>query len=856
MRLIRKCAAWSLLLGAPLSAQAVLYGLRGQPGDGFGAAMVAPGDLDLDGFVDFAIGAPDRHGGSGAIDLFSARGGVRLWSVQGSTGEHLGRRIEPAFDLDRDGRPDLWALTDLGLQAHSGRDGALLWRYARPRQFTPLADYDADGHADVVLVEASGDLVVRSGRHGGVLTALPAPGLSVLALAAAGDVDRDGYPDVITTRGDASSLRLVDVWSLRRGVSLFATSHVGTGFGQQIGSVGDWDGDGHSDFFVFDAQVDDPPPTSDNGISLVYSGATFATLFRDVGYIYGYHATFWRILRHLGYTNPPVDVDGDLLPERFVRQELWGAPQVAVVGGDGTVVRLPGTSIVSAGDVDRDGLGDYLIARSGEVAVVSAGRTARRRHGLAGYPTALWNCARLGDLDRDGYEDYAYTTAWQNMPDRSLSTMVLCSGATGQPLWTYARSESVAMLDFRFAAGGDIDRNGAVDFAVASYGHNEVTVFGGLPNPAPILTITGVPAQSALALGADWNGDGVGDVFCGGSASIELRSGVDGALFATLTHGGQSLQLIGDLDGDAVADLLADDQIISSNTRSVVRTLPSLPCAFVGDENGDGRVDAWMTEAGDLVLVSGIDGRELRRVPGPLGGAVTALSAGADWNGDGWADLVAGQTTWNDCGRAVVLSGLNGQVLHEEWGERAGDLFGNAVGMLRFDRARFGQGALVSSARRGDLGDRGYARWAQARTTRAAVHAYGQACGYGDLQPRLRWTGGAPRLGATCGLHADGLRDQTPALLLLATRGDAFGNVALPLDLRGFGMPGCLLHVPAELIVPVLASSTGRASLPIAIPSEPAVVGARFFAQALVPAVAANQVGMLASDAVRIELGR
>jgi hypothetical protein len=204
MRLVSKCGVWVVFLAAPLAAQGVVYGLRGQPGDGFGAAMASPGDLDQDGYVDFAIGAPDRHGGAGAIDLFSARGGVLRWSVGGLAGERLGQRIEGAGDLDRDGSPDLWALTNNWLQAHSGRDGSLLWRYVRPLRFTALADYDADGHADVVLVEANGDLVVRSGRDGGVLASLPAPGMPVLVLASAGDVDRDGYPDVITTRGDAS----------------------------------------------------------------------------------------------------------------------------------------------------------------------------------------------------------------------------------------------------------------------------------------------------------------------------------------------------------------------------------------------------------------------------------------------------------------------------------------------------------------------------------------------------------------------------------------------------------------------------------------------------------------------------
>jgi len=845
----------------PLSGQDVVRTWRGQPGDDFGASIASLGDVDLDGSVDFAVGAPSRNAGAGAVEVFSCGNGALLRSLPGMVaGDRFGIEVRAAGDLDRDGFQDLWVRSTSTLFGYSGRDGTALWRFAAPQHFAPMRDYDGDGNDDLALVNESGEVVVRSGRDGSVLARLLPTNVPIVRFAVCGDVDGDRSPDVMTTR--EGSGRIVNVWSVRRGLSLFEDSRTGEpGFGDQIGAAGDVDRDGRADFFVFDAEFVAPPPLSNNGITRVYSGATSTELLRDTGVIWCDRGTCVRVLRHQGYAAAPADVDGDGLAERFVRQELWGGTQVAVRDGSTTVLRLPGSQVQAAGDADRDGAGDFLVNPEGEVWLVSAARTARQRHGVDYHGDMTFGCEACGDADADGYADYYDSRAFPGtVTSMPWVTVALHSGKDGSALWSYTRRPALGMYRIVLATGGDIDHDGSPDVAVTGYlfghGEAEIRVYGNLQasTPALVIDMAGT-VNRALAIGADWTGDGTTDVFSATTGGIELRSGASGDVVFRLPFGALDLRLIGDVDGDTVADLLADDRIVGSASRTIVRKM-TLPVAFVGDENGDHLADAWTVDGDHLVLVSGLDGTELRRLPAPSGGAIEALAVASDWNRDGWLDLVVGQPGCEGVGRAAVLSGLDGHLLHTEWGEALGDAFGTRVGALAFDAARYSQPALVASAVHGDLTNTGYGRWAQGRMHPAGVHVHGIACGSVGVRPELLWNGGAPCLGGTFSLQTVGIASGAPTVFFYGMSEDSFGALALPFNLRSVGMPGCVLHVAIDLQVLALADGQGRASMQMTIPNEPAILGFRLFSQSLVMEPAANRLGLLMSDAARIVVGR
>jgi hypothetical protein len=129
-------------------------------------------------------------------------------------------------------------------------------------------------------------------------------------------------------------------------------------------------------------------------------------------------------------------------------------------------------------------------------------------------------------------------------------------------------------------------------------------------------------------------------------------------------------------------------------------------CDLVGDTDGDGRaeflVGAWRTEngtltdAGSVFLYSGADGSLLREIQGS--GASDHMGFGSssagDLNGDGFGDICAAADEDNvpgpgsNAGSALIVSGLDGSVLHTFSGDSAGDLFGwstAAVGDVNAD---------------------------------------------------------------------------------------------------------------------------------------------------------------------------
>jgi hypothetical protein len=104
-----------------------------------------------------------------------------------------------------------------------------------------------------------------------------------------------------------------------------------------------------------------------------------------------------------------------------------------------------------------------------------------------------------------------------------------------------------------------------------------------------------------------------------------------------------------------------------------------------------------------------------------------------------------------------------------------------------------------------------------------------------------------PRLGTTFTCTADHVPTGLCVMLSgLDAASSPFGP--LPIDLTPLGMNGCLGHIRTD-IVQVATAPNGSASFPLSIPWQPALVGVRFYQQALLPDPGANPAGMVLSDA-------
>lgn len=89
-----------------------LFGTTG--GDNLGASVVGAGDLDGDGYGDFAAGMPGFDGAAGlntgAVRAFSGRTGAVIFTVEGdAAGDRLGVSLGGGRDVNADGVPDVIA---------------------------------------------------------------------------------------------------------------------------------------------------------------------------------------------------------------------------------------------------------------------------------------------------------------------------------------------------------------------------------------------------------------------------------------------------------------------------------------------------------------------------------------------------------------------------------------------------------------------------------------------------------------------------------------------------------------------------------------------------------------------------
>ncbi|MBL8898671.1 MAG: FG-GAP repeat protein [Planctomycetes bacterium] len=197
----------------------------------FGQSLAALGDVDGDGTADFAIAAPmaapqgSTGGGAGYVALFSGRSGQLLRRFDGPVaGSGFGLGLAALADLDRDGTIDLAVGAPLepnGGAAYfvSGASGALLRRLggsAAGQQLgfalARLGDLDGDGLAECAIAapgeSGAGAVRIHDGASGAIRSTLRGSAGSRFgaSLAPAADANGDGAEELWVLRDPASPL--------------------------------------------------------------------------------------------------------------------------------------------------------------------------------------------------------------------------------------------------------------------------------------------------------------------------------------------------------------------------------------------------------------------------------------------------------------------------------------------------------------------------------------------------------------------------------------------------------------------------------------------------------------------------
>ncbi|MBC8008935.1 MAG: tandem-95 repeat protein, partial [Burkholderiales bacterium] len=216
----------------------------GQTLAGLGAQALTLGDLDADGDLDLVLATSTGT----RVCLNDGSGSYAVAASFGTDSVHALAR----GDLDQDGDLDLVTLGDTGTTVWSNNGAA---GYAAATAVSDLfdrvalADLDADGRLDVVLVRSGDPATLWRNLGNAAFTTLAAtPGGGGVTTLATGDTDGDGRADLVLT----DSLGRTGAW-------LTSPALASTRFADQpfftlgaAAELADLDGDGALDLFALD----------------------------------------------------------------------------------------------------------------------------------------------------------------------------------------------------------------------------------------------------------------------------------------------------------------------------------------------------------------------------------------------------------------------------------------------------------------------------------------------------------------------------------------------------------------------------------------------------------------------------
>ena len=705
----------------------------------FGYSVSEAGDVNNDGYSDVIVGAYGYNSYTGKAYIYF--GGTSMNNVADviMTGEatynHFGSSISGAGDVNGDGYSDVI----VGAERYNSFTGRAYLYYgssvmnnvadvnitgvagssAFGSSVSGAGDVNNDGYSDVII--GASNYSSDTGRayilYGGalmnnvtdfVMTGEAPNNYFGTSVSGAGDVNRDGYSDVVIGASGYNSATgrayLYYGGAVMNNAAVILTGKANfSSFALSVSDAGDFNGDGYSDLIIGAAYY-----SSDTGRAYIFYGGALMNNVTD------------------------FVMTGEAPNNYF------------------------GTSVSGAGDVNGDGYSDVFIgapgfsSATGRAYLYYGGAVMNNAAviltGKAEFSSFAVSVSDAGDFNGDGYSDLI-TGAQFGGTGSSGTAYVYTNTVTGVdiPDITAIGESAFNFLGYSVSSAGDVNDDGYSDVIVGAYKYSETTgrayiYYGGslMNNVADVTMTFGNLFGFSVSGAGDVNGDGFDDVIVGshlynsytGRAMIfygaaEMDNVPDVTMYGEFINSyfGYSVSGAGDLNNDGYSDVIVgayggetgvsrayifNGGVVMDNVADVTMSAGNyfgFSVSGAGDVNDDGFSDVIVSSH----LYNSYTGRAsiyfgsvaMDNVPDVtiFGESVnsnfgSSVSEAGDVNGDGYSDVIVGAFGYNaNTGRAYLFYG--GAVMNT-----AADVIMTGTG------ANNGLGVSVSGA--GDVNGDGY----------------------------------------------------------------------------------------------------------------------------------------------------
>jgi len=579
---------------AGLSTTAAWTAMGEVYGEFFGDSVSTAGDVDGDGYADVIVGAKKYDSDTGKAYVYaggpSGPSTTAAWTAAGEgPGDEFGFSVSTAGDVDGDGYGDVivgaFQYSSMTGKAYvykggpSGLSTTAAWTAVGEGGLNGLGesvstagDVNGDGYSDVIVGapynnSSSGKTFVYSGGPTGLSTSAAAtvvgeaPSNSFgVSVSTAGDVDGDGYSDVIVGASTANSTGKAYLFpGGPSGVSTTATwtalgEAAGNYFGNSVSTAGDVNGDGYADVIV---------------------GAYTKDSYRGKAYVY---------------------VGG---PTGLSATAVWTAVGEAPNNYFAVCVS-------TAGDVNGDGYSDVIVSGNGNNS--STGKAYVYLGGPSGLSTsAAWTAlgeatgdefgqsgTTAGDVNGDGYSDVVVGAPYNNS-SRGKAYLYAGgpSGLSTTAAWTAVGEMTNSYFGYSISTAGDVNGDGNSDVIVGAFGNNgsagKSYLYAGRLSGLSITSAWTAVGEgpnnffgASVSTAGDVNGDGYSDVIVGafrynsftGKAYVYVGGPLGLSNTATWSVVGEvandyfslSASTAGDVNADGYSDVIVGAYRNNSNT--------------------------------------------------------------------------------------------------------------------------------------------------------------------------------------------------------------------------------------------------------------------------------------------------